>query len=156
MNSPIVRWWSVFSVTLLTSLFLMINGGAKFILDSDVTYISWLIIASFVAGSIKVGLVAKTGPPDGFQGRKDSHMVKFFLNTCASLGLLGTIIGIMIAMKGNLSELDPSNANAIKATLSTVYSGVGAALVTTMLGVLAGLSLRMQWAMIAMGEEDIS
>lgn len=150
MKRTLVRWWSIFSATSLVALFLMIAGGASFVLNNDPTYISWIIIAVFVTGSIHAGMTAKSLDKSPLMRKmtlEDSKNTSdFFIDTCGSLGLLGTIVGLMISMMGSLGEIDASNVDSIKSALTSISSGVGSALLTTTMGVVSMLSLRMQWA----------
>jgi hypothetical protein len=137
-NQKLVRWW-VFSCCTLTLLSgILLTGGAEFINKNDFTGISWGIIFIFVSGTIFYG----------YRLARDENLgqgvTEYLCDLCTGLGLVGTIIGLMVMIGGAFEGIDTSDPNSIKSALVAMSSGIGAALTTTLMGLLAALLLGMQ------------
>ena len=157
MNNPFVRWWVTFSVIMVTLITALAAGIGEFIYRSDQTYISWGIIAVYLIGSLALGKVAHRCHRMVFKNEdiedKASHVEVYFkekhlgianycVETLTSLGLLGTIIGLILMVVGAFADLDISNQQSVKESLVAMASGVGTALVTTLVGLVTALLLR--------------
>lgn len=58
--------------------------------------------------------------------------------------MLGTIVGLMIAMIGSFNGIDAGNPASIKSALAGIASGTGAALTTTLVGITSSIMLQCQ------------
>jgi len=143
MSSPLVRWWVAFSVMMVALASALIAGLGKFIAASDQTHLSWVILGIFVATSIHLNYkVFKRGRDADF-GVTDKAT-----ELCTTLGLLGTIIGLIMAITGAFTEVDVSNHESLKEALVSISSGVGTALVTTLVGLVCAIMLIVQLAVV--------
>lgn len=139
MYNPFVRWWVVCSVTTIAVVTALFVGLGEFIANSDKTYLSWLILSLFFGTSALLGYKVY------YHGSKaDFSVVEYFIETCTALGLLGTIIGLIMMIVGAFSNLDVSNQGAMQEALASMSSGVGTALVTTLVGLISAILLRLQ------------
>ena len=77
-------------------------------------------------------------------------IVRHIANSLVFLGLIGTVIGFIIALSG----VDPANASDIKAVapmVSTLVSGMSTALYTTLVGALFNIWLMTNYHLLATG-----
>ena len=148
MQSKLVRWWIAFSIGLVAILSALAVGGVRFIVENDATKISWIVLSVFLFGSIQLGLNLKKKA----SSKSYTPDTNFFINTCGSLGMLGTIIGLIITMMGAFKGIDASDVESIKAAITSIGSGIGAALVTTLVGLVSALLLEAQLAFVDFGE----
>lgn len=137
MDNRFVRWWVVFCTLVCLSVIALISGGGSYIYQNDATFISWIVMVIFLVGSVNLGYHARECS-DNFES------TEFFVQACSGLGMLGTIVGLMIAMGGTFETIDTSDPESIKAALTTMASGTGAALTTTMVGLISALMLESQ------------
>ena len=73
--------------------------------------------------------------------RQDWRAVAWLAARCFQVGLIGTVVGFIIALSG----VDPARADDLDATrvmVATLIAGMSTALFTTLLGALANLWLR--------------
>lgn len=137
MSNPFVRWWVTFSVIFVALSTALLGGVGSFIVESDQTWISWGILTIFLGASVHLGYLVN--------GRsEDFSVTEYFIETCTSLGLLGTIIGLILMIVGAFTDLDITDQESIKTALVSMSSGIGTALVTTLVGLVCSLLLRFQ------------
>jgi hypothetical protein len=134
----------------------MIAGMGNFIWESDHTYISWGIFVVYLIGSFILGSIARKQHiliknPDIefhdeyakiFREKKYFGTVDYCIDTLTSLGLLGTVTGLIIMVVGAFAGLDVSNQDSVKEALVAMSSGVGTALITTLVGLSMAILLR--------------
>jgi hypothetical protein len=104
-------------------------GWVSLVLNTDKTFMTQLIIAVFLVGLI-LGL---------FKRWDDVFWVS---NSCLFLGLIGTVLGFIIAFSG----IDPSavgDIEAIKPMVTILMLGMGTALYTTLVGAIGSLWLQL-------------
>ncbi len=77
-------------------------------------------------------------------------IVRHFANSLVILGLIGTVIGFIIALSG----VDPENAsdiNAVTPMISTLVAGMSTALYTTLVGAVLNIWLMTNYHVLATG-----
>lgn len=133
-----VRWWvmALAMSTLIASL--LVTGGFSFLLENDVTYLSFVIMSIFFAFTGYYGYRLYRGHGLG-QG-----VMEYGENLCTSIGLLGTVIGLIMMVKGAFSGIDVSDQESIKSALIAMSSGIGSALVTTLVGLISAVLIGIQ------------
>lgn len=142
MDHPFVRWWVVFCTMVCMITLTMASGGASYICENDLTYISWFVLGVFTIGSLHLGYMTreKSSEPK----TTEFEATEFFSQVCGGLGMLGTIVGLMISMLGAFKNIETTDPESIKTALTTVASGIGAALTTTLVGLSCALMLEGQ------------
>jgi len=143
LYNPFIRWWVVFSIMAIAILTALFAGFGSFILHGDRTYLSWLILTIFFGASLHLGYKAYVRGTEA-----DFNVTTYFIETCTSLGLLGTIIGLIMMIVGAFHSLDISNQASIKTALVAMSSGIGTALITTLVGLISALFLRFQLTVV--------
>lgn len=133
-----VRWWvmALAMATIIASILMM--GGFGFLLDNDVTYLSFVIMAVFFTFTGYYGYRLYRGQGLG-QG-----VMEYGENLCTSIGLLGTVIGLIMMVKGAFAGIDVNDQESIKTALVAMSSGIGSALVTTLVGLISAVLIGIQ------------
>ena len=174
--------WVFFAV--VVGLGAMILNKGDFLLElwlKDYTKISFLIIALTLASSLWCGL--KTYITSVFRDRvmdldtkkliqkeqeywRDSAKKEitpiarseeegwFISDQCFTLGMIGTVIGfiLMLASFGNVNVQD---VKSVQDVLGSLGSGMATALYTTLVGLVCGLILKVQYFNLGSGLDDI-
>lgn len=147
MNNIFIRWWVLFSVMSVTMATALVAGIGEFITKHDSTYISWGILVMAFFASLHLGYklrVYSHASLDDQTVERDFRVTEFFIDTCTSLGLLGTIIGLIMMVVGAFTDLDITNIESVKESMLAMSSGIGTALVTTLVGLVCAMLLRFQ------------
>jgi len=77
-------------------------------------------------------------------------LVRYVANVLVLLGLVGTVVGFIIALSGVDPE-EASNVNAIAPMVSTLIAGMSTALYTTLVGSVLNLWLMANYQILAHG-----
>ena len=133
-----VRWWvmALAMATVIASILTM--GGFGFLLENDVTYLSFVIMTVFFVFTGYYGYRLYRGQGLG-QG-----VMEYGENLCTSIGLLGTVIGLIMMVKGAFAGIDVNDQESIKTALVAMSSGIGSALVTTLVGLISAVLIGIQ------------
>lgn len=138
-----LRWWLFFSLILLGTGVGIFTGTAKMVNAGDITKLSFLTYAVFIIFTLRVGyasyLLTKC------QVRRDiSKMGWFVSNILMTLGIIGTVVGLIYALSTTFVNLDPSNRVLMQSALVNMSKGMSTALFTTAMGLVCSLLLRLQ------------
>lgn len=110
----------------------------------DETKISWIILGIATITSLYIGWFAyrKTATKDVM------NRLWFISDAMITLGMIGTVAGFLIMMGDSFSSLDTKDPTAIQKTIQTVGSGMGTILVTTLMGLVTSVLLKLQLVII--------
>jgi hypothetical protein len=119
------------------------------------TYISVLIAAAFVAMSIWCGLKTYLfsrviGDAEwkvhqvAVKTENDEEAGWFAAETFTTLGFIGTIIGMIFALKGFIG-IDTSDISSLQSLISDLVYGMSTALYTTLVGLVCSRLLMLQY-----------
>lgn len=136
-NKIFLVWWAIFCIQLLLlAISAYFNLHLVFLL-SDITYISSIIFVVYILTSLYIGFrIAK---------RKFSNEISWFItDSFTTLGLLGTVIGLIFILGKALVNVDVSNIETMKTAIVIMSSGMSTALLTTLAGLIATLSIKLQ------------
>ena len=117
-----------------------------YILKNDVTRLSVVIAAVFLSAAVWVGVLA-------VKRKQPTAMLWFIAGSCTKLGLLGTVGGLMIMMSANFSDIGNPDVNVIEGVITAMISGMGTAMLTTLIGIMAAMLLEMQLVLLG-GEHE--
>jgi len=140
--------WFLLNAVMLTAFFFTEQKGAiSTIVKNDLSHISILIMVLYVLVSVYVGklcyLADKINENKKEEAkeflRKRSHMGWFAAEHFFSLGLLGTIIGLIFATRGSLDSSIP-----IAEMVGGLKEGLNTAFYTTVCGIVFSLPLQVQ------------
>lgn len=142
MTKRFLYWWLMFAVQLALVLTVLLEfNGFEYMLNSDVTYISFVVLVLWALTSLSIGRITyKYGQP--------TETMWFTAESCMTLGMIGTVLGFMFMLSTSFTNIDPSNAEAMKDVISAMAQGMGTALLTTFVGLVASLSLKVQMILV--------
>jgi len=122
------------------------------ILDKDMTYISVVIGATFVIMSTWCGVktfqlsqAIHKNKPDLIAKMEHQEEIGWFTaETFTTLGFIGTIIGMIYALKGFIG-INPSDITSLQSLISDLVYGMSTALYTTLVGLVCSRLLMLQY-----------
>jgi len=126
------HWWFVVNVGLLA----LALGQLKFdlfnlLLAADSTYLTFVIIG--VTCLTTVAMYFKI---------TDAHW--FAADAVLSIGMVGTLFGFLMVLGQSFGDIDTSSVASMTEAISTLASGMSTALVTSLVGLIASLWLKLQ------------
>lgn len=138
MTQKFLTWWLIFSTqVVLINLALFLFPGFQFLIENDITYISFIILVVFLFASLFVGWKVYT-KSDQFEGPW------FSAESCMTLGMIGTVIGFIYMLSNNFADIDPQNITIMKKVIGDMAQGMGTALLTTLVGLISSLCVKVQ------------
>jgi hypothetical protein len=115
------------------------------IMDSkDATKISWLICGITIITSLAIGFIS-------FKQYTNINIMNrlwFISDAMITLGMIGTVAGFLIMMGDNFSNINAADPATIQKTIQTVGTGMGTILVTTLMGLVSSLLLKLQLVIV--------
>ena len=139
----LLKWWLIFSLTLLglgTCVYFNIH---KDLYAADVTRLSYLIISIFLCTSIWIGTKTyKVGIQQDYNQKSDVGW--FISESCLALGMVGTVTGFLIMLGTAFANVDVTNAATLQQALSDMAIGMSTALWTTLVGLVSSLIIKVQ------------
>jgi len=139
-------WYTMIATNICAAIWLVYAGVFGWVVSHDFTYISVLIIALYVGCLV-------TMPFTEFDWSKSNTRrfdTQYYISgRLTQLGLLGTVIGLMVAVDG-LSQLsiDVGNQSAIMGMIKLMFSALGTALITTIVGLICSILLATQLVLL--------
>lgn len=157
-----LQWWLIFTVICVMSIFTYYTGFAKEIWIKDSSFISYATYAVFMVCSIYCGGISY----EMCKNTKSSNQKKmnelvgktevgwFVSELCLTLGMIGTIIGFIMMLNG-FNTLDIQNIQTVQALLSQLGSSMATALYTTIVGLVCGSALKLQFFIVSLKLDSI-
>jgi hypothetical protein len=144
------KWFLLAAVT-VTALFLSEQKGAiSLIIQNDQSYLALAIMILFLCASIFTGVLSYKADISNNEEKKElsteSNIGWFCAEHFFSLGLLGTIIGLVLATGGSLDGDKP-----ISEIVSGLKTGLNTAFYTTICGIVFSLLLQLQLLVLKTG-----
>ena len=143
--------WFLFTAVTGTALFLAEQkGGISLIIQNDQSYLALAIMILFLCASIFTGVLSYKADIANVDKKKElskqSNTGWFCAEHFFSLGLLGTIIGLVLATGGSLDGDKP-----ISEIVSGLKTGLNTAFYTTICGIVFSLLLQIQLLILKNG-----
>ena len=139
----LLKWWLIFSLTLLglgTCVYFNIH---KDLYAADVTRLSFFIISIFICTSIWIGTKTyKVGIQQDYS--QQSEVGWFISESCLALGMVGTVTGFLIMLGTAFANVDVTNSATLQQALSDMATGMSTALWTTLVGLVCSLIIKVQ------------
>ena len=139
----LLKWWLIFSLTLLglgTCVYFNIH---KDLYAADVTRLSFFIISIFICTSIWIGTKTyKVGIQQDYS--QQSEVGWFISESCLALGMVGTVTGFLIMLGTAFENVDVTNAATLQQALADMATGMSTALWTTLVGLVSSLIIKVQ------------
>ena len=137
------KWFLLIAVTVTGLFFAEAKGAISLIIQNDKSYLALLIMLLFAVMTVRTGIlcfhadIAKDN--DKKELNKKAELGWFTAEHFFSFGLLGTIIGLVLATGGSLDGAKP--VSEIVAGLKT---GLNTAFYTTICGIVFSILLQLQ------------
>jgi hypothetical protein len=154
------KWFLLNAVMLTAVFFAETKGAVSMIVKNDLSHISILIMLLYVAVSAFVGrlcyLSDKMSKDDSEKkSKEENYLAKradlgwFAAEHFFSLGLLGTIVGLVFATQGSLDSSLPTSE-----IVGGLKEGLNTAFYTTVCGIVFSLPLQLQLMILKFKLED--
>ena len=144
------KWFLLMAVTVTGLFFAEQKGAISLIIENDKSYLALAIIGLFVSVSGYVGWLAYHADVAKDERKKQlidkSNIGGFCAEHFFSLGLLGTIIGLVIATGGSLDGDKP-----VSEIVDGLKKGLNTAFFTTICGIVFSLLLQIQLLVLKSG-----
>lgn len=137
MTKRFMYWWLV---TVIEAILLGITvyfGSLEFLWETDVTKLSFLVIALWIGTSAVIGYT-------GYCKKTNFDTPWFIAESCMTIGMVGTVIGFMLMLGSSFAEIDPGNIDSMRQVIIDMAAGMSTALLTTLTGLIASLFLKVQ------------
>ena len=130
--------WTIFVLMIVAGLFGIHMNAHLFILENDFTYISFINLAILTLFTISV-LYKST------QVIKEASDTMWFLSDVVlSIGMVGTLLGFLMVLYSTFQGLDVSNTDSMRVAIETLASGMGTALLTSLVGLSSSIIMKYQ------------
>jgi hypothetical protein len=136
-----IRFWKIWTVFVLMLLATALGyywGAVDFMINNDFTYLSFVNIAILYGFTMSVLYKAYY---KNFEG-SDSQW--FLSDAVLSICMVGTLSGFLVVLYSTFQGLDPSNTDSMRTAIETLASGMGTALLTSLVGLVASLIMKYQ------------
>lgn len=144
MTQKFLIWWLVAVVQVIAVGVGIFYDAIPFLIENDITKLSFVIIAMWFITSASVGYKVWTQSDD-------FDKPWFVAESCMTVGMIGTVVGFILMLGSSFMEIDPSNVDSMRRVIVDMASGMSTALLTTLCGLIAGLFIKIQ---IVMQEQD--
>lgn len=143
------KWWTlvVLVATALVSAEIYL-GVIDFVVSNDPTYISFGIFALFVISTLVTGgwcLQLQRG------NKVDSNQLSpvwFVSDALMSIGMIGTLLGFLMVLTSAFTDVDTSDVEAMQEVIGQLATGMGTALLTSLVGLISSTLLKVQLVML--------
>lgn len=135
-----------------TSFFWAFNVGVvQKVWETDITMLTSLITAIFVASNILLGYVAFNYDKNHLKSKLSNAVdtIWFVSEILMALGMLGTVIGLIAMLGANVVGTNLQNSDGIQTLLGNMWLHMGLALYTNAVGIIGSIILKVQVHFIA-------
>jgi len=146
LPSSVMIWWLGFWLAVVGLELAWFYGILDLIYVNDGTKLSLAIGLILIWQSIACGIEMRKSP-----SRSDHNIALergwFFSDIVLSLGMIGTVVGFMVMLSG-FKELDISDVQTAQDMITQLGSGMAMALITTAVGLISSVLLKLQFFML--------
>ena len=163
IRKTLPRWWLITVITLSGAFPLWQYGVFSDIYNADVTGIHLVIYSVFLLATVLTGFAAWRTNLSGTRGQT-GHFNKttqkivdvcwFCSETMMTLGLIGTIAGMIYLFSMIFGDIDPSSPESLKEALGHMARGLSTAMYTTICGMIGALIIKVQLMNIEFDKVD--
>ena len=150
MNNKYFSIWCALFVTLHLLFFTFIVWDMNpftFIIENDKTYISILILIIFEFTSLHIGRqILQLGAVEDMSILyvEEDSLSELVGHQLTSLGLVGTLIGLLIVLLDGFATYDLADAESARIAIQKISIGMGTAMITTLTGIVCSMLITMQ------------
>lgn len=152
-----LKWWTA----LVLSAFVFIVGQYLFnwigyIFTYDQTYLSFVILAIYFGATMKIGQLGYKLHHDDmmYHTKPDTRTLWYVSESAMGLGMVGTMLGFLIVLSSAFTDIDVGSVEATREVISKLSLGMGTALITSLVGLMSSLSLKLQLTMLESQYEE--
>lgn len=152
-----LKWWTA----LVLSAFVFIVGQYLFdwigyIIIYDQTYLSFIILAIYIGATMKIGHFGYKLHNDNmmYHSKPDTRTLWYISESTMGLGMIGTMLGFLIVLSSAFADIDVGSVEATKEVIAKLSSGMGTALITSLIGLMSSLSIKLQLTMLESQYEE--
>lgn len=140
-----LRWWLLIVLTFIGGVIANYFDMIEYVWNNDFTKLSFVIAGIFILTSVVIGYkMLESSRGSAYISYEKEWLASEHL---LSLGLLGTVIGMLATFLGAFQNLDISNTDAAQQIIAAMASGLGSAMVTTACGLIFSMILKVQLVM---------
>jgi ABC-type Fe3+ transport system permease subunit len=135
-------WWVFFWTQVVGIGVAGYYGFIDLMWSADITHLSIGICGMWLIGTIDVGRRTH----QAINGKWSEPRLSWFLADAVTLvGMIGTLIGFIFMVGSSITDLDGVvNDDTLKTMLTSLTTGFGTAVWTTLIGLIASLSIKFQ------------
>jgi len=155
MEKTFIRWYLFTAVYLCGLVPMWYYGMFQKIHAADVTNITILIYVIFVVAILLMGCTSyRISKGKGKSLNLKYLDITWFLSEAMmTLGLIGTLAGMIYLFGQIFMEIDVTNPDDLKKALSHMATGLSTAMYTTIVGMISALLTRVQLMNLEYGQE---
>lgn len=154
--------WALFATLMLVGAIIAVNieisDGLNFfqyIYARDMTKLSFVIMAIFIAMSVRCGVLTWRASNDieihddynaeikDIENKADHGW--FARDLCVDIGLLGTVLGLIYMLVSGFGNFQTADAETIMELLQHIIAGMSMAFITTFVGISSRILLGVQY-----------
>jgi hypothetical protein len=137
MDKRFMMWWLVVTIQAVLVGIAINFSAISFIIKNDITYLSFLIIALLVIGTVMIGYIT-------YKKQNNFDYTWFIAESAMTIGMIGTVIGFMLMLGSSFANIDPGNIDSMRKVIADMAVGMSTALLTTLTGLVVSLALKVQ------------
>jgi len=154
---PFLRWWLIAAIGVATVVVSAVSGLLEQAYRADATGLinpAIGLITIIMTGwcglltwrfSRLANNVQAINPSRLQRIIRDTYNGGFWAVKCTGLGLIGTVAGFIIMFTGEFTQLNLDNPETTVGVLNSIAAGMGTALFTTAVGLLASIFIELQY-----------
>ena len=142
-----LKWYIVFTLVLIGMGALFPFGVISAVWIADVTKLSFVIMAIYLAASIKCGNDICQFEKTGQVHSRGVELGWFTSETLLALGMTGTVIGFIIIMK-DFMYVNVEDVSSIEALIRSLGLGISTVVYTTLFGLVGSILLKIQYFLL--------
>lgn len=132
------NWWLIVTVMVAVALASAVMFDThQLFWQNDITFLSSGIAIIWILTTINVGVQI-------YKNQNSTDYSWFIADSFLTIGMIGTVIGFIYMLSTTFTSLNPNDVNSMKSAISTMAAGMGTALLTTLAGLFASLTLKVQ------------
>jgi len=138
-----LKWWAMFCASIVMLFLGWQFGFLQTLYETDVTFISWLIIGLYLVLSMRTGW--KIHMFDITNNKQSSSRPEWYMSEMLlSLGMVGTVIGFIYMLSTMFTDINVEDIASVQYALGQMATGMGTALWTTLMGLICSILLKLQ------------
>lgn len=140
------KWWTI---NILVIVGLVVSEytleALTMTVKNDTSYLTIVIFIIYWIAAIQIGVKSyKLQFKDEGYTDDDINMQWYLSDLVMSIGMVGTLVGFIMVLGSAFAEVDPSDTEAMKGVIASVATGMGVAILTTLVGLIASIFLKFE------------